>query len=152
MDRYSDDEIVAQFADDDEIVVNSLRAAARFFGVTADTVRQWCLTGKLEGAQLPGPNGRWSIVIPKDHPLLPTNRPDDEPTRHYPRVEDLRDQRISALEAENARLLDEVAFLREQVLTQQRGLPDLVERLVAVSRPSLPAPERRSWWRIIWPW
>lgn len=151
MDRYTDDEIAAQFTDNDEVVVGSLRAAARFFGVTADTVRQWCLTGKLEGAQLPGLNGRWSITIPKDHPLLPTNRPDEEPTRHYPRVEDLRDHRISALESENARLLDEVAFLREQVLVQQRGLPDLVERLLAATRPALPPPSR-PWWRALWPW
>jgi hypothetical protein len=149
-------------ADGDEIlVVHSLREAGKIFGGRSpDTIKQWCVRGRLD-ATFSG--GRWTIRIPPDHPDLPRNRRPADPI-HYPRVEayderavelaDLR-ARVTGLESENALLTSERDFLREQQLEWQRQLPALAERLVEQLRPpALPAPEPepkpRFWWLLPW--
>lgn len=145
---------------DETLIVNSLREAARVFGVAPDTVRQWAMSGRLDATQ--HPDKRWTIRIPPDHPDLPANKAGDPV--HYPRVEthDERDVqlaelkgKVSGLESQVELLTSERDFLREQQLEWQRQLPALAERLVEQMKPpALPAPEPepkpRFWW--LWPW
>lgn len=141
--------------DDDIEVFHNVRDAAVRFGVAPATMNVWAKRGRVDATHHPSPSGvgkgNWEIRVPPDHTDLPENRTGEEPV-HHPRVEEASTVELARLRAENARLLDEVRFLRELEMERQRQLPQLVAGLVAASTPSLPEPVHPKPRRWYWLW
>jgi uncharacterized protein YlxW (UPF0749 family) len=125
--------------------------AARFLGVSEETIKRRIRRGELNGQQQPRPQGYvWMVDIPVDIPkevLASTSQHDTTTTHDDDTDHNTSSGEIRRLEEMVELLRQQLSAYQEEVESRRREVQEL-HVLLQQAQAALPAPrDNRSWWR-----